>query len=121
VLVADFVIPPGNAPHPGKWMDLHMLVMLGGRERTEQDFAVLFESAGFRLSGVVPRAARSRSVEGRRRYLSISGATTSSDAISATRSAKNSPGLLYSMMLIALKLPVRNRHRYGSSLPAPMT
>jgi hypothetical protein len=65
VLVADFVIPPGNAPHPGKWMDLHMLVMLGGRERTEQDFAVLFESAGFRLSGVVPRAARSRSVEGR--------------------------------------------------------
>ncbi len=44
-------------------------------------------------------------------YRSISGATTSSDAMSATRSARNSPWLLASMIPIALKDPVRKRTR----------
>ena len=35
-------------------MDLNMLVMTGGRERTEADFAALFEQAGFRLTRAIP-------------------------------------------------------------------
>src|SRR5262249_26345909 len=35
VLLAEMVIPPGNDPHVGKLLDLEMLVMAGGRERTE--------------------------------------------------------------------------------------
>ena len=38
VLIVDMVIPEGNDPHPGKWADLVMMVLLQGRERTEQEF-----------------------------------------------------------------------------------
>jgi hypothetical protein len=33
--------------------DLNMLVMPGGRERTEDEYAALFDAAGLRLTGVV--------------------------------------------------------------------
>ena len=65
LLVVDAVIPPGNEPHPGKMMDLNMLVMThGGRERTEEEFRSLFERAGFRLARVVPTRATVSFVEG---------------------------------------------------------
>jgi SAM-dependent methyltransferase len=48
VLVLESVIPPGNEPHPGKFMDINMLAMTGGRERTEKEFAALFEAAGLK-------------------------------------------------------------------------
>ncbi|MCB9193176.1 MAG: methyltransferase [Flavobacteriales bacterium] len=53
LLVLDAVIPTGNDPHPGKFMDLNMLVMTGGRERTQEEFAGLFKRAGLELSRVV--------------------------------------------------------------------
>ena len=45
--------------------DLNMLVLPGGRERTEQEYAVLFEAAGFRLSAVVDTGTPVSIVEGR--------------------------------------------------------
>ena len=42
-----------------------MLVGPGGRERTEDEYASLFESAGFRLVG--------RNADGRRRYVVFEG------------------------------------------------
>ncbi|MCK7626623.1 SAM-dependent methyltransferase [Streptomyces sp. RS10V-4] len=54
ILVLDAVVPPGNAPHQAKALDLMMMASLTGRERTEADFAALFETAGLRLSRVVP-------------------------------------------------------------------
>jgi hypothetical protein len=48
------VIPPGNEPGLGKILDLEMLVMPGGRERTEQEFRALFDRAGFDLTRIVP-------------------------------------------------------------------
>ncbi|MBS1915556.1 MAG: methyltransferase [Bacteroidetes bacterium] len=53
LLVLDSVIPEGNEPHPGKFMDINMLAMTGGRERTEGEFASLFSKAGLKLSRVV--------------------------------------------------------------------
>jgi O-methyltransferase domain len=47
LLVIDAVIPPGNEPHGSKWLDLLMLVLAGGRERTEPDWRSLLEDAGF--------------------------------------------------------------------------
>ena len=44
----------GNAPHFAKFLDIEMLAMPGGRERTEAEYAALFERAGFRLTRVVP-------------------------------------------------------------------
>jgi len=54
VLLAESVVAPGNAPHFAKWLDLEMLLLPGGKERTEADFAKLFEGAGFKLTRVVP-------------------------------------------------------------------
>src|SRR2546427_6305026 len=34
LLIVELVLPPGNEPFFGKWLDLHMLVMTTGRERT---------------------------------------------------------------------------------------
>jgi hypothetical protein len=53
VLLVEAVLTPGNEPHFAKWLDLEMLLIPGGRERTEEEFARLFERAGFKLARVV--------------------------------------------------------------------
>jgi hypothetical protein len=52
-LLVDIVIPPGREPHFGKFIDLNMLVMTGGLERTEEEFRRLLEASGFRLVRVI--------------------------------------------------------------------
>ncbi|HZS05539.1 MAG TPA: methyltransferase [Blastocatellia bacterium] len=54
LLLVETVIAPGNEPSFGKFMDLNMLVMTGGRERTEAEFSALFSRAGFRLTRIIP-------------------------------------------------------------------
>ena len=54
LLLVEHVLPAGNAPSFGKLLDLNMLIMPGGVERTEDEFRRLYEAAGFRLSRVVP-------------------------------------------------------------------
>jgi len=56
ILVVENVIPHGNEPCFGKWLDLMMLVV-GGYERTEEHYRRLFAGAGLRLSRVVPTSA----------------------------------------------------------------
>ena len=47
-------VPPGNAPHDGKLLDLEMLVLTPrGRERTKAEFVKLLRGAGFRLSRLI--------------------------------------------------------------------
>ena len=52
-ILIEAVIPPGNEPGMGKILDLEMLVMPGGKERTEQEFRALFDRAGFNLTRIV--------------------------------------------------------------------
>jgi len=54
LLVVEMVIPPGNEPSVVKLLDLEMLVITGGRERTEPEFKNLFESSGFKFSRIIP-------------------------------------------------------------------
>jgi len=54
LLLIEMVLPSGNAPHPGKVLDMMMLVGPGGQERTEQEYGKLLAKAGFRLTRVVP-------------------------------------------------------------------
>lgn len=54
LLLVEAVVPPGNEPHFSKFMDIHMLIMTGGRERTEAEYAALFARAGFKLTRIVP-------------------------------------------------------------------
>ena len=53
VVLLESVIPEGPAPDLGKFIDIEMLVMPGGLERTEAEFRDLFERAGFSLKRVV--------------------------------------------------------------------
>lgn len=53
VILLELVLHPGNEPDMGKWIDLEMLLMSGGRERTEEEFAALLAQAGLRLARVV--------------------------------------------------------------------
>lgn len=54
LLIIESVIPEGNEPHPGKFMDINMLAMTGGKERTQTEFASLLAKAGLKLSRVIP-------------------------------------------------------------------
>jgi hypothetical protein len=54
LLIVETVVPPGNAPDFSKLLDLNMLVMTGGCERTEAQFSALLSNAGFRLTRIVP-------------------------------------------------------------------
>ncbi|HEY2194201.1 MAG TPA: methyltransferase [Actinomycetospora sp.] len=42
LVLIERVVPPGNTPSPAKWMDLNMLVVAGGRERTETEYRALY-------------------------------------------------------------------------------
>lgn len=57
LLLLEFVIPEHDGEFIGKWVDLEMLVVAGGRERTAEQYRSLLARAGFRLTGVVPTAA----------------------------------------------------------------
>ena len=53
VIVVEMVMPQGQEPHFAKFADINMLAFTeGGCERTEQEFASLFESAGLQLKSI---------------------------------------------------------------------
>ncbi len=54
LLILDAVIPPGNEWFAGKLLDVNMLIVSGGRERTRAQFESLLSASGFELTGVVP-------------------------------------------------------------------
>jgi hypothetical protein len=54
LLILEAVIPPGNDPMFSKLLDLNMLAIPGGLERTEAEYRELFAVAGFRLNRIVP-------------------------------------------------------------------
>lgn len=54
LLVIEGVVPAGNDPSFTKMLDLNMLVIPGGMERTEAEYRELLAKAGFRLSRILP-------------------------------------------------------------------
>jgi hypothetical protein len=57
LLIVEMVLPEGDTPHFGKMLDILMLMLPGGRERTEPEYRELLEKAGFRLTRVVHTAS----------------------------------------------------------------
>ena len=57
VLIIEAVLQPGRATSFGKFLDLNMLVMTGGRERTEAEYRKLLNAAGLNLVRVIPTKA----------------------------------------------------------------
>jgi hypothetical protein len=64
LLIIEMVLPPGNTPHPGKLLDMMMLVGPGGQERTPEEYAALLDKARFRMTRVVPTQSDVSVVEG---------------------------------------------------------
>jgi|ERR1017187_1619202 hypothetical protein len=50
LLVLERVIPKGSSYHWSRLVDMTMMVMTGGRERTVEDYAALYGRSGLRLS-----------------------------------------------------------------------
>jgi hypothetical protein len=69
LLIVEPIMPdrPGTTPIDGMFAhtDLNMLVVTGGRERTEREFLTLVERAGLRPTRVVPTPATFSIIEGR--------------------------------------------------------
>ena len=53
LLVIEMIIPPGNTPSMAKLLDLEVLVMGGGKERTQVEFECLFNSVGFKVERII--------------------------------------------------------------------
>jgi hypothetical protein len=64
LLVVEPIIRAGNEPDPAKFSDLNMLVMLGGQERTAEDFERLYAEAGFRLTDIIHTGSSMSIIEG---------------------------------------------------------
>lgn len=65
LLVIEMVIKPGNVPQPAKWLDLNMMVIPGGRERTEAEYRDMYAKAGFTLTRIVPTPTEVSVIEGK--------------------------------------------------------
>src|SRR5688572_25202311 len=54
LLIVEMVLPETDEPHMGKMLDMMMLLVPGGEERTPSEYAALLEPNGFRMTRVVP-------------------------------------------------------------------
>jgi O-methyltransferase domain/Dimerisation domain len=64
LILTEAVVPNTAEPHFSKFIDLNMLVMTGGRERTAEEFRRLYEDSGFRLTRIVPTESPFSVIEG---------------------------------------------------------
>jgi hypothetical protein len=53
----ELVVPADDSPHMSKMIDLTMLGMLTGKERTDDEFRRLLAAGGFRLDRVLDTGA----------------------------------------------------------------
>lgn len=63
LLIVEFVLPSGDSPHPGKNLDMVMLTVAGGEERTEEEYGPLLAKAGLHMTRVVPTTSAASIVE----------------------------------------------------------
>ncbi len=66
VLVVEHVIPPGNGADWGKLLDINMMVVPGGQERTKLEFQKVMAKAGLTLKRVLPTTSPLSIVEATR-------------------------------------------------------
>jgi hypothetical protein len=64
LIIVDCVVPETSEPHFSKFIDINMLVMTGGKERTAKEFAGLLSAAGFKLLQVIRTDQPTSIIEG---------------------------------------------------------
>jgi hypothetical protein len=63
VLIIETLVPEVSGPHFGKTLDVIMLAVTGGRERSRAEYAALLERSGLRLEQVLPTRSEYSIVE----------------------------------------------------------
>ena len=63
LLIVEFVLPEGDEPHIGKLLDMVMLVLPGGEERTPAEYSELLSKAGLKMTNVIPTDSPASIVE----------------------------------------------------------
>ncbi len=54
VLVMEAPLPADDSSGPGRWLDLQVMLLCGGRERTVDEYAALLARAGLRWAQTIP-------------------------------------------------------------------
>ena len=67
ILIVEMLVPEDIRPDFVMLMDLNMLVMTGGRERTATEFEKVLNDAGFEMARVIPTKSPFALIEGRPR------------------------------------------------------
>ncbi|MFZ1863213.1 MAG: methyltransferase [Polyangiales bacterium] len=67
LLLYEAVVPGPNKKHFAKYLDIEMIVMAGGRERTAEEYTALLDRAGFQLTRIIPTAGPASVIESRAR------------------------------------------------------
>ncbi|MGO4751871.1 methyltransferase [Streptomyces sp. 2MCAF27] len=57
LLLIGLIVPPGDSAHMSKMFDLEMMLVVGGRERTEPEHRQLLSGAGFEPVAVTRTAS----------------------------------------------------------------
>ena len=60
LVLFEAVVPEGNEPGGGKWLDLLMLALFAGRERNEAQWRELLEANGFEPTSIEPELIQAR-------------------------------------------------------------
>jgi SAM-dependent methyltransferase len=64
VLIIEFVLKGANQPDFGRFMDMHMLTLVHGRERTLPEYESILKAAGLRLTRAIPTSGLHTLIEG---------------------------------------------------------
>jgi hypothetical protein len=57
LLLIEQIVPNDPGPHWTKTLDMHMLVLFGGQQRTRQEYEALLAQAGFSLAREIDTGA----------------------------------------------------------------
>ena len=63
LLILEWVLPEGDTPYVGKMVDINMMMLMGGEERTAGQYRRLLEQAGFHMTRVIPTKCECSVVE----------------------------------------------------------
>ena len=63
LIIVEALVSEAAGPHFSKTLDIIMMAVTGGRERTPSEYTALLGSAGFRFERVVPTPSRYSIVE----------------------------------------------------------
>ena len=63
LLILEWVLPEGDTPHVAKVVDINMMMLMGGEERTGKQYGRLLDKAGFHMTRIIPTGCECSIVE----------------------------------------------------------